>query len=172
MFLSYQTTEEHCNSNLWLLDIGCSNHKTSNKSLLSCLDSFIITNIKLRYDFLVLGKGKGSVPIFRKKNEKKYIHEFFYVPHLNVNLINIGQLIQNQYDIWFYDTYCVIYHKPPGKKLIAKVEMTKNEVFALSLRNSNLPLSVAHIVSSLDESWLWHSTFGHIMFKSLNLQHK
>ena len=31
MFLSYQTTEEHYSSDLWVLDRGCSNHMTSNK---------------------------------------------------------------------------------------------------------------------------------------------
>ena len=31
MFLSYQVTEEHCNSDLWLLDNSCSNHMTGNK---------------------------------------------------------------------------------------------------------------------------------------------
>ena len=96
----------------------------------------------------------------------------FYVPHLNVNLINIGQLLQNWYDIQFYDTYCTIYDKPHGKRLMAKVEMTKNKIFPLSLRSANLPQFVAHTVSSLDESWLWHCRFGHLPFKSLNILHK
>ena len=99
MFLCYQATEEHCSSDLWLLDSGCSNHMTGNKSLLSSLDSSVVTNIKLGDDFLVPAKGKGIIPVLTKKNEKKFIHEVFYVPHLNVNLINIDQLLQNQYDI-------------------------------------------------------------------------
>ena len=63
---------------------------TGNKSLFSSLDSSIVTNIKLGYEFLVLAKGKGIVPVFKNQNEKKFIHEVFYVPHLNVNLISIG----------------------------------------------------------------------------------
>ena len=59
MFLSYQATENHCNSDLWLLDSGCSNHMTGNKSLFSSLDSSVITNIKLGDDSLVPAKGKG-----------------------------------------------------------------------------------------------------------------
>ena len=86
-------------STQWLLDSGCSNHMTCNKSLFSSLDSSIVTNIKLGDDFLVLAKGKGSVPIFTKQNEKKFIHEVFYVPHLNVNLISIGELLHNKYDL-------------------------------------------------------------------------
>ena len=109
-------------------------------------------NIKLGDDFLFPTKGKGIVPIFTKKNEKKFIHEVFYIPHLKVNMINIGQLLQNKYDFIFYNTYCVIYDNPPNMRLIAKVEMTKNGIFPLSLRSSNLAQFVSHIVSSLDET--------------------
>ena len=116
------------------------------------MDSFDVTNIKLGDDFLVPAKGKGIVPIFTKKNEKKFIHEVFYVPHLNFNLISIGQLLQNKYDVRFHDTYCAIYDKPPSKRLIEKIEMTKNRIFPLSLRSANLPHPVAHTVSSQDES--------------------
>ena len=86
---------------------------TRNKSLFSSLDSFVVTNIKLGDVFLVPTKGKGIVPAFTKQNENKFIHKAFYVPHLSVNLISIGQLLQNQYDIRFYDTYYAIYDKPP-----------------------------------------------------------
>ena len=65
---------------------------TGNKSLFSSLDSSIITNIKLGDDSLVPTKGKGIVPVLSNKNEKISIHEVFYVPHLTVNLISIGQL--------------------------------------------------------------------------------
>ena len=68
---------------------------TGNKSLFSSLDSSVVTNIKLGDDSLVLAKGKGIVPILSNQNEKMSIHEVFYVRHLNVNLINIGQLLQN-----------------------------------------------------------------------------
>ena len=100
------------------------------------------------------------------------IHEVFYVPHLTINLISIGQLLQNKYDVRFHDTYCAIYDKPPSKRLISKVEMTKNRIFPLSLRSANLPHPVANTVSHQDESWLWHCRFGHLPFKSLNLLHK
>ena len=74
---------------------------TGNKSLFSSLDSSVVTNIQLGDDSLVLAKGKGIIPVLTKQNEKKFIHEVFYVPHLNVNLISIGQLLQNQYDVRF-----------------------------------------------------------------------
>ena len=93
MFLSYQATEERCSLDLWLLDSGCSNHMTGNKSLFSSLDSFVVTNIKRGDEFLVLTKGKGTIPVLTEHKEKNFIHEVFYVPHLTINLISIGQLL-------------------------------------------------------------------------------
>ena len=62
----------------------------NNKSLFSSLDSFVFTNIKIGDDFLVPAKGKVTIHELTKKNEKKFIHEVFYVPDMNVNLISIG----------------------------------------------------------------------------------
>ena len=95
MFLSYQDTKKHYSLDIWLLDKGCNIHNTSNNSLLSSLDSSIVMNVKIGDDFLVPIKGKCTIPILTKTNEKKFIHEVFYVPHLNVNLIGMGQLLQN-----------------------------------------------------------------------------
>ena len=81
-------------------------------------------------------KGKGIIPVLSNQNEKISIHEVFYVPYLIVNLISIGKLLQNKYDVMFHDTYYAIYDKPPSKRLIAKVEMTKNRIFPLSLRSA------------------------------------
>ena len=77
------------------------------------MDSSDVTNINLGDEFLVPTKGKGIVLVFTKQNEKKFIHEVFYVPNMNVNLISIGQLLHNKYDLRFYDTYYAIYDKPP-----------------------------------------------------------
>ena len=66
---------------------------TGNKSFFSSLDSSVVMNIKLGDDFLVPSKGKGTIPVLTKKNEKKFIHEVFYVPHLTINLISIGHLL-------------------------------------------------------------------------------
>ena len=70
MFLSYQSSEEHCSLDLWLLDSSCNNHMIGNKLLFSSLDSSVVTNIKLRNDFLVPTKGKGIVLVLIKKNKK------------------------------------------------------------------------------------------------------
>ena len=80
MFLSYQAIEEHRSSDIWLLDNGCNNHMTCNKSLFSSLDSSVIANIKLGDDSLVPAKGKGIIHVLTKKNEKSpFIKCFMYL---------------------------------------------------------------------------------------------
>ena len=59
------------------------------------MDSYVVKNMKLGYDILVPTKAKGTILVFIKKNEKNFIHEVLYVSHLNVNLISVGQLLQN-----------------------------------------------------------------------------
>ena len=61
--------------------------------------TYVVTNIKLGEGFLVPIKGKGIAHVLTKKNENKCIHEVFYLPNINVNLINISELLKNKYDI-------------------------------------------------------------------------
>jgi hypothetical protein len=50
--------------------------------------------------------------------------------------------------------------------------MTKNRMLPLILRNLNLSQSYAQNVSRLDETWLWHLTYGHLPFSSLLVLNK
>ena len=80
MFLSYQATEEHCSSDLWMLDSSYSNHMIGNKSLFSSLDSSVVTNIKQGDEFMVPAKGKGTIPILIKKMKRNsFMRCFMYL---------------------------------------------------------------------------------------------
>ena len=78
--MSSQATEEHYSSYVWLLDSGCNNHMTGNKSLFSSMDSSVVTNMNLGDDSLVLAKGKGIVPVLSNQNEKcPFMRCFMYL---------------------------------------------------------------------------------------------
>jgi hypothetical protein len=123
MFLSCHKTEEQ-HKDLWLLDSGWNNHMTSNKYLLSCIDSSIASDITLGNDSLVKFQGKGTVPIFTKQNVKKYINNVYNVPVLKHNLLSVGQLIEHGYKVLFEGESCRIYDKTPSRKLIYEIHMT------------------------------------------------
>jgi hypothetical protein len=168
MFLSCHKTEQQP-KDLWLLDSGCNNHMTCNKDLLSCIDSSISSDITLGNDYLVKVQGKGIVPVLTKQNVKKDIYTVYHVPDLKHNLLSVGQLIEHGYKVLFEGASYKIYDKIPSRKLIYEIHMTPHRMFPLTLRTANLIQPYAHSASTLNETMVWHTIFGHIPFKSLCL---
>lgn len=74
---------------------------TGNKDLFSSLDNQVKSKIKLGDDHQVNALGKGIVIRLSKKNEKKNIPNVYYVPSLKHNLMSVGQLSQNGYEVIF-----------------------------------------------------------------------
>jgi hypothetical protein len=108
------------------------------KDLLSCIDSSISFDITIVNDSLVKVKGKGNVHILTKQNVKKDINNVYHVPYLKHNLLSVGKLIEHGYKVIFEGASCRIYDKTPKIKLIYEIHMTKNRMFALTLRTANL----------------------------------
>jgi hypothetical protein len=171
MFLSCHKVEEQP-KDLWLLDSGCNNHMTGNKDLLSCIDSSLSFDITLGNDYLVKVQGKGTVPILTKQNVKKDINNVYHVPDLKHNLLSVGKLIEHGYKVLFEGSSCKIYDKNPNRKLIFEIHMTPNMMFTLTLRTANLIQPYAQSASTLNETMVWHTRFGHLPFQSLSLLHK
>jgi hypothetical protein len=171
MFLSCHNTKQQP-KDLWLLDSGCSNHMTGNKELLSSLDSSISSDITLGNDNLVNVQGKGTVPILTKQNVNKDICNVYHVPDLKHNLLSVGHLIEEGYKVLFEGASCKIYDRKPSRKLISEIYMTPNRLFPLTLRTANLSQPYAQSASTLNETMIWHTRFGHLPFQSLSLLQK
>ena len=78
--------------------------------------------------------GKGEVKIFTKKGKKKTIADVYYFPGMKCNLLSIGQLVQKGYNVFFVNDVCTIMDRAPSKRCIAKVKMTRNQMFPLKIR--------------------------------------
>ena len=76
------------------------------------------------------------------------------------NLLSVGQLLEKEYRVFFKNKVCTIYDKYPRKQLIARVEMTKNRMFPLIMRNDLTNSLNAYKTKSLNQSWLWHLRYG------------
>ena len=124
--------------------------------LISCINGSIKSEITLGDLSCMKDKGKGIVPILTKQNSEKYIHDVYYVPQLKHNLITIGKLTEHDYNVIFQVTSCYIFYKPPSRRLISKVEKTRNIMFHLSFGSTNMSQSFAHNISKIGESHLWH----------------
>jgi hypothetical protein len=114
--------------------------------LFSILDSFVTSQIKLGDDYQKKFAGNGIIFVLTKKNESKDIHDVYYVHGLRHNLMSVGQMNEHGYKVIFEGSKCTILEKPPSKKIIATIQMTKNRMFHLILRNVSLPESYAQNV--------------------------
>lgn len=75
-----------------------------NLEIFSSLDESVKSDVTLGNDNKVSIMGKGSVNIPRKKREKKYISDVYFVPGLKHNLMSMGKLIQKGYRVYFKHT--------------------------------------------------------------------
>ena len=91
-------------------------------------------------------------PCHKSKNGSiMYIHDTLFVPSLKHNLISIGELNSKNYKTFFEGKFCKIFN---NKGLVAKVPMTDNRMFLLSMEPK-----VDFLKASVDDSWLWHKSF-------------
>jgi hypothetical protein len=63
------------------------------------------------------------------------MHDLYYVPNLKQNLMRVGKSMDHGYNSIFNVSTCLILDNPPSRKLIAKIQMTKNRMFPLNLRS-------------------------------------
>ena len=94
--------------------------------------------------------GKGVIVVYAKNGERRTIHDVYYVICLMCNLLSVGQLLEKEYRVFFKKNVCTIYDKYPSKQLIARVEMTKNRMFPLIMRNDLTNSLNAYKTKSLD----------------------
>ena len=80
MFYACHKTHED-KKEVWYLDSGYSNHMTADKDIFLDMDSSFNSKVKLRNGDHVEIKGKGSIAV-ETKEENKAIHDV-YVPDLD-----------------------------------------------------------------------------------------
>eukprot|EP00253_Pinus_taeda_P009148 PITA_09148 len=96
-------------------DCGCSNHMTGNIALFSKLDQSVKSQVTLGTDSKISVMGKREVKVLTRKGEKKTIADVYYVPGMKCNLLSIGQLVQNGYNVFFENDVCTIMDRAPSK---------------------------------------------------------
>lgn len=152
---------------IWLLDSGCSSHMTGRKELFFKLDENQRHVVKLGDNKEMQVAGKGSVAVTTQIGETKLIHNVQYVPNLAHNLLSVGQLIANGYQLIFEKRRCRIIDEKAGIQLMV-VNQNKNNLFPIEF--SQIGQTNAAISDS-GNSQLWHDRYGHLNFESLQVLH-
>jgi transposase InsO family protein len=164
-----ESTNEACfsssncsNETQWYLDSGCTNHMTSNEGIFVDMEDSN-SKVRLGNGDVVNVKGKGRIGVQTKKGSR-LIRDVMHVPDLDQNLLSVGQLLENNYSLFFNDGCCIIRDKKAGNSIIAKVKM-ENRSFPLNFKHSND--KAFRMVAN--DSWLWHKRLGHLNFQGLKL---
>ncbi|KAH7654917.1 RNA-directed DNA polymerase protein, partial [Dioscorea alata] len=102
---------------VWLLDSGCSSHITGRKELFYKLDETQMHVVKLGDNKEIQVAGKGFIGVTMKNGETKLIHNVQFVPNLAHNLLSVGQLVGNGYQLIFKGGRCKVIDDKTGNQL-------------------------------------------------------
>jgi len=101
---------------------------TFDQELFRELDRTIISKVKIGNGARIAIKGKGTVAI-ESLSGLKLIPDVLYVPEIDQNLLNVGQLLEKGFKVLFQDKSCMI--KDVEGRDMFKVKM-KSKSFALN----------------------------------------
>ncbi|PKU84548.1 hypothetical protein MA16_Dca017934 [Dendrobium catenatum] len=111
----------------------------------------------------IMVKEKGKILILLKDETHQFISEVYYVLDMKSNILSLGQLLEKGFDIHMKDKKITI--KNNSNELIAQVEMTRNRMFILNIKNGVMKYLKTCVK---DQSRLWHMRLGHLNFGDLN----
>ncbi|PHT75806.1 hypothetical protein T459_19328 [Capsicum annuum] len=117
-------------TNFWLIDSGCTNHMTYNKSLFKELKPIEISKVRIKNGDQILVEGKGTV-VIKTSLGNKAISDVLYVPDIDQNLLSICQLVEKGYKVSFEDKHCFI-NDGAGKEVLNIKMRSKHFLFDLT----------------------------------------
>lgn len=120
LFVAETCFASNASSDCSLIDSGCTNHVTFDKTLFKELHSSKVTRIRIGNGGYISAKGVGTVAITTPSGTKT-ISNVLYVPDINQSLLSVGQLLEKGFKVFFEDSYCLIYDAA-GKEIF-KVKM-------------------------------------------------
>lgn len=150
--MSSNTTQAP-SSSVWLVDSGCSNHMTGDRSLFDSLDGAQKISMRLGIDKEMVVEGVGTVYIRTQKGKLNQLEGVQFVPSLAHNLLSVGQLLVKGYSIVFNQESSIITDNHTRKKVI-KIQKSRNNMFPVDVSCIGR-LNV--VVSDQISSKLWHS---------------
>lgn len=168
LLMAYVEENRARREDIWILDSGCSNHMSGDKSLFCDLDESFKDKVKLGNNSRMEVTCRGNVRL----KIGSFIHvvsAVYYVHELRNNLLSIGQLQERGLTILIQNGSLKMYH--PERGLIVTSDMTTNRMFAMIA--SSLPQEVIDskpfclYTSSHDVAQLWHCRYGHLSYKGL-----
>ncbi|XP_074297950.1 uncharacterized protein LOC141628752 [Silene latifolia] len=85
------------NNDVWLIDSGCTNHMTNNRSMFIDIDTSMNSPVRMGDGSTIEAKGKGTIVVQTKKGTR--FQNVLFVPSLGSNLLSVPQMMQNRYSL-------------------------------------------------------------------------
>ena len=146
-------------SESWLIDSGCTNHMTYDKDLFRELGSTNTSKVRIGNGEYITVEGKGTI-VISSCSGTKFISDVLYVPDIDQNLLNVGQLIEKGYKFVFEDKSCLI--KDAVGQDIFKIVM-KGKSFALNpLKEEQTAFPIKENITEV-----WHKRLGHYHYQGM-----
>ena len=105
---------------------------TGNREAFSELDTGVVGTVKFGDNSGVDIRGRGTVVFQCKAGEHKALTVVYYIPKLRSNIVSIGQLDERGCQVLIDGG--VLRIRDHERKLLAKVERSRNRLYTLALR--------------------------------------
>eukprot|EP00253_Pinus_taeda_P014991 PITA_14991 len=152
---------------IWYVDSKASSHMTRKKEFFDNLEES--TNGSKNYlgdDSGYEIKGYGEIPVKLSNGKISHLKNVLYVPGIKKNLISVSMMTDQDMQVEFSKTHCVI-------------KECRNEIVATGMRVGSLyrldAKSIpkrAMVAGGSTAEQLWHKRFGHLNLQELMLLHK
>ncbi|WVZ50972.1 hypothetical protein U9M48_002169 [Paspalum notatum var. saurae] len=147
---------------LWHLDTGATNHMTGSRAVFSDIDASVRGTVRFDDGSLVDIEGRGTVLFSCKSGEHRQLVGVYLISRLDTNLISVGQLDEDGYDI--HMNKGVMRIRDERRRLLARVRRSPNRLYSIRL---DVTRPVCLTTRRVDTAWRWHERFGHISFQAL-----
>jgi hypothetical protein len=134
---------------LWHLDTCVTNHMSRSRDVFSELDHGVVGTVRFGDGSVVKIEGRGVVLFSCKNGEHRRLNVVYYIPRLDTNLISVGQLDEEGYDI--HVKHGVMQIHDEQSHLLARVQRSPSRLYTLRL---NIARPVCLTARKADTVWL------------------
>eukprot|EP00252_Welwitschia_mirabilis_P022462 TRINITY_DN607_c0_g1_i3.p1 TRINITY_DN607_c0_g1~~TRINITY_DN607_c0_g1_i3.p1 ORF type:complete len:1070 (-),score=207.18 TRINITY_DN607_c0_g1_i3:857-3973(-) len=134
----------------WFFDSGCSHHMTNQRDVFKSFSQAYLGSVEFGGGAVGHIEGYGTVALKDKNGNDFSIDDVYFVPNLHYNLISLGQLEQNGYEVLIKNSKCTV--KREDK--ILEVPKSANNMYKVEFQKG--------LISNDEQFWIWHRRLGHI----------
>lgn len=152
-----------CDSDVWILDSGCSHHMCPNKDWFTNLETVNHGTVLLGNDYACDKKGVGTIKLKLHDGIVRELSNVWYVLDLKKNLISLGALEANGFSICMANGTL----KVTKGALVMMRGTRKQNLYVLQGKTVVGGTSAISESRKYDKTKLWHMRLGHAGEKAL-----